>query len=163
MRVTKMGLLICFRTLKTVWNSGLIRRQGWTAFFLAIKYKGNCPQNFFKRQKLGISAFKRIFKAAFLEKGISGTGFKTWVTAHGLRGTMDYLIFAAGHFDSSVSMRTGHLDPRSLYLYQNLKNLGRKLQQKYLLGHSVVVNNSDYECDDKLEVPEGMESKRAKR
>lgn len=43
-----------------------------------------------------------------------GSGSKTWVTTHGLRDTMASLLFAAGNADSSVSLRTGHRDPRSL-------------------------------------------------
>ena len=52
------------------------------------------------------------------------------MTMHGLRATTVTLLPKAGHADSSVAMRTGHRDVRSLKSYQNLAcSLGKRQQE----------------------------------
>jgi len=67
-------------------------------------------------------------------EGIAGSGKKGWVTTHGLRGTLATLLFENGHSDSSVALRTGHRDPRSLKSYQNLRGIEGMQQQRDVLG-----------------------------
>lgn len=56
------------------------------------------------------------------------------------------ILYEAGHSDSSVSMRTGHRDPRSLESYQNLRGGEGLRQQRDLLGD---VSGSSYNSREK--------------
>ena len=42
------------------------------------------------------------------------------VTTHGLRATMVTMLIDAGYSDSTIGLRTGHRDLRSLVKYHNL-------------------------------------------
>lgn len=60
---------------------------------------------------------------------MEGSGSKSSVTTHGLRGTLATFLLEAGQSDSSVSMRT---DPRyfkSLKSYQHLRRGGGREHQ----------------------------------
>lgn len=68
------------------------------------------------------------------KEGVEGEGQKSWVTTHGLRRTLATLLFQNGHSDSSVALRTGHRDPKSLKSYQNLQGTESLRQQRDLFG-----------------------------
>lgn len=102
-------------------------------FFLGIHGRATCRNKFFKGQAMGKNLFLRVVKHCCSDEGINGSGTKSWVTTHGLRGTLATLLFQAGHADSSVSLRTGHRDPRSLKSYQNLRGVEGLRQQQDLL------------------------------
>lgn len=90
-------------------------------FFLSINYRAKDWRQFLERKHLGVNTFDRIVKEVIISGGISGTGSKMWTTAHVLRGTFTSLLLAAGHSDSSVFLRTGDRDPRSLRNYHHLQ------------------------------------------
>ena len=85
----------------------------------------------------------KVVKKVCEEEGIAGSGVKSWVTSHGLRGTVATLLVQSGHADSSVAMRTGHRDPRSLKSYQNLRGMEGLQQQRDLVDSGSVAAASD--------------------
>lgn len=102
-------------------------------FFLAVQLTAVDKGKFFKRQPLGKNSFLSAVKSCCNEEGIQGSGTKSWMTTHGLRGTLATILFEAGHSDSSVSLRTGHRDPTSLKSYQHLRGgLGLRQQRDLL-------------------------------
>ena len=103
-------------------------------FFLGYNAKGTELSSYFKKQHLGRNSFSKIVKTVCASLGISGTGVKHGMTTHGLKGTVTTLLVEAGHSDSSIAMRTGHRDPRSLKNYQNLQGRGGEKQQEDILG-----------------------------
>lgn len=94
---------------KVAW--GLVR------FFLAISVKATSEETFFVNQPLGESSFLLNVKSCCADEGTKGSGTKGLVTNHGLRGTLASLLLEQRHFDSIVSLRTGHGNPRSLQSY----------------------------------------------
>lgn len=101
---------------------------------LSVNLKGNSPRECFNRQPIGEKSFGTIVKNACIVKNICSSGTKHWVTSHGLRGIQASILFEAGNSESSVAMRTGHRDPKSLKSYQNLRGREGKDQQLDLLG-----------------------------
>ena len=95
--------------------------MGTDRFFLAINPGATLRSLFFKRKHLGKNCFHNLVKGACLAEGIAGSGHLIWVTTHGLRDTLATLLFENGHSDSSVALRTGNRDPRSLKSYQHLR------------------------------------------
>lgn len=90
-------------------------------FFLAIKHQARDVRQFWKRQPLGKNTFPRIIRDCCVAEDFSGSGERNWITTHRLRGTLATLLFETNHSDSSVAMRNGHRDPRSLKRYQRLR------------------------------------------
>lgn len=111
-------------------------------FFLGINKKAATHRVFFRRQAIGRNAFGTIVKTVCDLEGISGSGTKTFAITHGLRRSLASLILQASHADSSVQMRTGHDDPRSLQIYQNLRGRVCLRQQRDILGSSCVSSSS---------------------
>ena len=103
-------------------------------FLLGYNAKGTEFSSYFEKQHLGRNSFSKIVKTVCASLGISGTGVKHGMTTHGLRGTVTTLLVEAGHSDSSIAMRTGHCDPRSLKNYQNLQGRGGEKRQEDILG-----------------------------
>lgn len=75
----------------------------------------------------------RVVKDCCDAEGISCSGVKSWVTTHGLSGTLETILFEAGHEESSVALRTGNQDLKSLKSYQNLRGCLGKRQQRDLI------------------------------
>lgn len=73
----------------------------------------------------------------FKNEQIIGDGRKTWVTTHGLRGTLGTFFFEAVHADYLVSLRTAHRDPRSLQSYQHPRGAEGRQHQCEILGEPV--------------------------
>lgn len=89
---------------------------------------------FFRQQPLRNNSFDHIVKRVCENERVTGSGMKNFITRHSLRGLFATIIFKPGNSDSSVMMRTGHRDPRSLMHYQNLWG-GEGLQQQcHLMG-----------------------------
>ena len=107
--------------------------SGTDRFFLAINHHAASQHQFFKRSAIGKNHFSKIVKDVCKREKIVGSGTRNWVTTHSLRGTLATILFGAGHSDSSVAMRTGHRDPRSLKSYQNLRGTKGREQQRDLL------------------------------
>lgn len=103
---------------------------GTDRFFLGVNHRAANIRDFFKRSPIGKNTFGKIVKDACVKEGINGSGSRGWVTTHGLRGSLASILFGAGHSDSSVVMRTGHRDPRSLKSYQNLRGIEGIKQQR---------------------------------
>lgn len=74
---------------------------------------------------------------------MSGCGEMPWVTTHGLSGALATLLFESDHADSSVAMRTGHRDMRSLKSNKNLRGWLGKRQQGDLFGYNQTSNEED--------------------
>lgn len=70
---------------------------------------------------MGENSFLKIVKDCCCTEGISGSGNNNGVKMHGLRGTLATLQLEAGISDSSVAMRTGRRDHRSLKICQHLQ------------------------------------------
>ena len=87
-----------------------------------------------KRTPLGKNSFFHIVKDVCDALGLRGCGAGKNMTMHGLRATTVTLPLKAGHADSSVAMRTGHRDVRSLKPYQNLAGSLGKRQQEDVFG-----------------------------
>lgn len=64
---------------------------------------------------------------------MSGSGSKSFVTRHRLRGSSAIFLFEAGHYDFFVVICTGNRDLRSLKSYQHLGgDVVRKKQQLHI-------------------------------
>lgn len=98
-------------------------------FFLGANLKAVTFSRFFKSSPLGRNTFAKLVKDACESQGVKGTGLKEGMSTHGLRGTAATLLFESGHADSSVALRTGLRDPRSLKSYQNLRSRNGRRQQ----------------------------------
>lgn len=85
---------------------------------------------------MGRNMFMSLVRTACSNEGICGEGSNFWVTTHGLRGTLATILFENGHSDSSVAMRTGHRDPKSLKSYQHLRGSTGLQQQRALAPSS---------------------------
>lgn len=53
---------------------------------------------------------------------------------HGFHGALATILYENGHSDSSVALRTGHRDPKSLEYYQHLRGGNGLQQQRDFLG-----------------------------
>ena len=85
---------------------------------------------------MGKNSSFRIVKDVCDALGLQGCGARKNMTMHGLRAAAVTLLLKAGHADSSVAMRTGHRDVRSLNSYQNLAGSLGKRQQEDVFGIS---------------------------
>lgn len=61
-------------------------------FFLDIRHATVKEDEFFKAQNLGRNFFMKIVKFCCSLECISYSGVKTWITTHGLRGTLVILL-----------------------------------------------------------------------
>lgn len=89
---------------------------------------------FFKAQPLGKNSFIWAVKTACQAEGIGGSGINSFITTPGLRGTLATLLFEHVYSDSSVALRTGNRDPRSLKSYQHLRGGEGLKQRRDILG-----------------------------
>lgn len=85
---------------------------------------------------LGRDTFLCTVRSACDTEATPGSGLKEWVTMHGLGGTLATILFESRYTVSSVLLRTGHLDPRSLQSYQHLRGGNRLKQQSNLMNIS---------------------------
>lgn len=120
---TLMSICLCAHRLKAV-----------LTIFLAVNLKATHQRDFFKRQNIGKNSFLSIVKNACNAEGIQGSRRKSWITTHGLRGTLATLLFEIWHSDSSIVLRTGHRHPKSLKSYQPLRGVEGIQQQRDVLG-----------------------------
>lgn len=76
--------------------------------FLQINCNRLRPEQIFKRQNLGKSFFERAVKTMCIEACVKGSGLNSYLTNHGLRGSMITYLVEAGHTECSIILRTGH-------------------------------------------------------
>lgn len=62
-------------------------------FFFAVDLRATIKIKFLKCQFLGKNSFLSLVKSCCVAKFIKGSGTKSWVTTHGLRGTLDTILF----------------------------------------------------------------------
>ena len=105
-------------------------------FFASVNYYPKDGVFFFKDTNLGQNTIGDYVKKACIAVGVSGSGLKSHMTIHGLRGTVITRLFESGHADASISLRSLHRDFRSFKAYHNLRGVLGRRQQDDILGPS---------------------------
>lgn len=91
--------------------------EKWSERFSEIKHKYSKKSDYFKRNNLRGNYFMRVVKDWCAAESIYGSGDTSRVTTHELCGSLETLLFEVGNEDSSVELRTGNSDSKSLKSY----------------------------------------------
>ena len=90
---------------------------------------------------MGKNLISSIVKNVCTALNIYGDGACQYMTTHGLRAKMLYLLIAPGHSEASVLFRSGHRDANSLKSYHNLRG-SNGMNQLGAIFNGAIANNS---------------------
>lgn len=93
---------------------------------------------FLKHESLGKNSLLSFVKIYCATGNIKRSTTKLWVTTPGLRRISATVLFEAGHFDFSVSLRIGYRDSRSFQSYIHLRGGFGIRQQRDILSENGV-------------------------
>lgn len=137
--LTQVRALICFLDFDDYLDLQMNVNTVVDCFSLAENQRATSQQIFMIRQLLGCNSFNHIVRTVCVTEGIFGSESKTWVTTHGSRGTLSFLLFTVGHLNTSVALRTRHRSSKSLFYYQNLRAKSSKDLQNDISRESLTI------------------------